>query len=116
MSTRIIVSITLFITVVASFGAAQPTDAELVKQGDALAARGDYKKAAALYEKAARHNYAAGECKLGKAYCAGQGVPTNFTLGKQWLKRAAAHGSKDAKYALEDLQKLEQMMGGIEFH
>ena len=111
----LIISITFLVTVVASFGAGQSTDAELVKQGDALAARGDYKKAAGLYEKAARHCYPAAECKLGKAYCTGQGVPTNFTLGKQCLKRAAAHGSKDAKYALEDLQKLEQI-GGIELH
>ena len=111
----LIISITFLVSVIASFGAGQPTDAELVKQGDALAAGGDYKKAAALYEKAARHSYPAAECKLGKAYCMGQGVPTNFTLGKQWLKRAAAHGSTEAKYALEDLQKLEQI-GGVEFH
>jgi TPR repeat protein len=71
-------------------------------------------KAAALYEKAARHSYPAAECKLGKAYCTGQGVPTNFTLGKQWLKRAAGHGSKEAKYALEDLETLEKA-GGIQF-
>ncbi len=111
----LVTTFALLISMVSGFAAGEHTDAELVKQADAYAARQDYRKAAALYEKAARHNYPEAECKFGKAYCTGQGVPTNFTLGKQWLKRAAAHGSKDAKYALEDLQKLEQI-GGMEFH
>jgi TPR repeat protein len=111
----LIIGIIFLSSIVSAFPAGQTTDADLVKQADAYAARQDYKNAAARYEKAAHHNYAPAEYKLGKAYCAGQGVPTNFTLGKQWLKRAAGHGSKDAKYALEDLQKLEQI-GGIELH
>jgi TPR repeat protein len=107
----LIIAITFAAITRASVAAGQPTDAELVRQADGYAARQQYKQAAALYDKAARHSFPPAECKLGKAYCTGQGVLTNFTLGKQWLKRAAAHGSKDAKYALEDLQKLEQIGG-----
>jgi TPR repeat protein len=107
----LIITIILVAIARASFAAGQPTDAQLVRQADAYAARQQYKQAAALYDKAARHSYPPAECKLGKAYCTGQGVPTNFMLGEQWLKRAAARGSKDAKYLLEDLQKLEQISG-----
>jgi TPR repeat protein len=107
----LIISIAVAAVALSSADAGQPTDAELVRQADTLAAHRKYKQAAVLYEKAAGHGYPAAECKLGKAYTTAQGVPLNFTLGKQWLKRAAAHGSKEAKYALEDLQKLEEIGG-----
>jgi TPR repeat protein len=112
----LIIAIVLLRSTVGSFAAEEPTkDADLVRLADAYAeakgVRQDYKKAAALYEKAAGLKYAAAECKLGKLYCEGKGVPLNFTQGKQWLRRAAAHGSKEAKYALEDLKTLERASG-----
>lgn len=43
------------------------------------------------------------QCSLGKRYLAGDGVPKDLTLARQWFEKAAAQGDPEAKAALAKL-------------
>lgn len=61
----------------------------------------------AAYQRAANAGSADAELWLGKAYLAGEQVPTDPALGLYWQELAAAHGSHEAEYQLS-LQQVER--------
>ncbi|HGE8267755.1 TPA: tetratricopeptide repeat protein [Aeromonas hydrophila] len=59
------------------------------------------------YQRAATAGSAEAELWLGKAYLAGEQIPTDPALGRYWLELAAGHGSHEAEYQLS-LQQVGQ--------
>ena len=59
------------------------------------------------YQRAATVGSAEAELWLGKAYLAGEQIPTDPALGRYWLELAAGHGSHEAEYQLS-LQQVDQ--------
>src|SRR6476661_3897253 len=56
----------------------------------------DSGKAAELYTKAAKHDYAPAEFNLAVMYQSGDGVPKDSAQAARWYAQAAEHGDKEA--------------------
>lgn len=67
----------------------------------------DFRRAIALYEKAA--DYAAAQYNLGLIYEQGIGRRHDYAAAREWYTRAAAQGHTEAKKRLERLPQLEQL-------
>ena len=69
---------------------------------DAIAAydKGDYKRAARLFEPLAKHGDALAQFKLGVMYADGKGVKQNLKAAQDWYTKSADQGFVDAQYNL----------------
>ena len=69
---------------------------------DAIAAydKGDYKRAARLFEPLAEQGDALAQVKLGVMYADGKGVKQNLKAAQDWYTRSADQGLADAQYKL----------------
>jgi TPR repeat protein len=77
----------------------------LLKDGDGVAR--DEPAAVRLLAKAAQMGFVEAETALGEMIWSGQGVSQNKQLGRQWLVRAAKHGSASAANSLKQIAKIE---------
>lgn len=75
----------------------------LNKQAQALYLQKNYFDAIKLYTASAQMGSADAEYYLGLIYLYGQGVPKDTAQARSWLRKAADHGSLDAKTALAKL-------------
>jgi len=86
-----------------------PTFAEAARARNPFAiahrayARGDYARAARLFEPLARRGDARAETYLGFMYENGRGVPQNMDEAARWLRSAAVAGDPLAQFIFADL-------------
>lgn len=75
---------------------------------DGLGTAQDFKKARALYERAAAIGSTNAQVNLGYIYFVGEGVPRDFTAARAWYEKAALSGDKSAaqNLAYMDSEKL----------
>jgi TPR repeat protein len=71
-----------------------------LRYGLQLAEDGDDAHAFPFLARAARAGIAEGECRVGRCYLAGLGVPVSRAEGLHWLTRAALQGHVEAKWQL----------------
>nr|WP_314239031.1 hypothetical protein [uncultured Campylobacter sp.] len=64
----------------------------LIESGKEAYSKGDYQKAARLYQKACDEGWALGCSNLGVLYADGQGVKQNFPTAKQYYGKACDLG------------------------
>lgn len=81
-------------------GGAIPASAQSVNAGIEAWQRGNYQGAVSIWRPLAQAGDADAQFNLGQAYRLGRGVPTNLSLAKAWLERAAGQNHVDAETTL----------------
>jgi len=81
-------------------GGAIPASAQSVNAGIEAWQRGNYAGAVSIWRPLAQAGDADAQFNLGQAYRLGRGVPTNLSLAKDWLERAAGQNHVDAETTL----------------
>ena len=65
----------------------------------------DLPQAFNLFKKGAEQGHMGSQLHLGLAYAYGEGVEKNVALGRFWMKKAEAQGSKEATYLISELKE-----------
>ncbi len=81
-------------------GSASPSVAQSVNAGIEAWQRGNYASAVSIWRPLAEHGDADAQFNLGQSYRLGRGVPTNLSLAKSWLEKAARQNHVDAETTL----------------
>ena len=74
-----------------------------LRRGDLLDEAGEYRRAFALFSRAARAGLPEAQFRVGRAYLKGTGVPVSRRDGAAWLERAAQAGWVEAQTLLATL-------------
>src|SRR5580692_6324520 len=77
--------------------------AAALRRGLKLTEQGEVKQAFPLLTRAARAGIAEAECRVGRCYLEGAGVPPSRIEGVRWLERAANQGYVEAQAQLATL-------------
>ena len=79
---------------------ASPSTAQSVNAGIEAWQRGNYASAVSIWRPLAERGDADAQFNLGQSYRLGRGVPTNLSLAKSWLEKAARQNHIDAETTL----------------